>query len=245
MVPGTLVIYSVPKSSEDHLSAATAHCADFGVCSRHYKGRRPQAHLLVTVSLRSAEITKPLNTVSNLRHKKQIQNSFILKYKLDNCASDFRDVGARGEKEQTERKRRERNKRDKVDELRQKMVTKEGEKRRNMKWGVGGKGIEVARTQGWIEGQTHSTWRKMEEGKIAIIMKQQETRMKEKAAKETQKRPVTLPVTTSVPSACRYFIHSFYRSIQSRGNEALYKSSLHECLVLLTVPRRDRESVTV
>ena len=42
--------------------------------------------------------------------QKQMQKPFILKYKLDNCASDFHDVGGREEKEQTGREREERDK---------------------------------------------------------------------------------------------------------------------------------------
>ena len=50
----------------------------------------------------------------SLRHGKQVQNSFILEYKLDNCVSDFREVGVREEKKQMEREGREGKKRDKV-----------------------------------------------------------------------------------------------------------------------------------
>jgi len=104
---------------------------------------RSQALLSVIVSLRQlTEITRPLNTLSSLSTpQKQIQNSCILKYKLDNCASDFRDVGVRGEKEQTEREGRE--KEDRRGLAEQRMMTRGGKenfKREVRGWGRGGNG---------------------------------------------------------------------------------------------------------
>ena len=53
--------------------------------------RSPNPHR----ELRLMKIATPLNGVvtPNCTAQKQMQQPFILKYKLDNCVSDFREVG--------------------------------------------------------------------------------------------------------------------------------------------------------
>ena len=64
-------------------------------------------HLAVSID-KGHEISESRHV--KLAPQKQMQEPFILEYKLDNCASDFHDVGGQGEKEQTGREREERQK---------------------------------------------------------------------------------------------------------------------------------------